>query len=84
MHGRPYNISYPTKNEDFVVLTTFGRQKNRQVLYASNCIYLNTQTTVITRKLWSKKWSFRLNIKYANEHETSQLCSVNRPISFNK
>ena len=36
--------------------------------------------TVITRKLWSSKMTFR--IKFNND-ETQQLCSVKRPILQN-
>ena len=50
---------------------------NEEKIFFSNL----ERVTVITRKLWNKKTTFRLNydFKKSNELGTQQLCSVNRP-----
>ncbi len=45
-----------------------------------------TAHTVIARKLWNRKMTFRFKLwlNYSNQHETQQLFCANRPISLNK
>ena len=80
-------------NRTFIIYPICSRKINLLKLNGL-CIYIlilnlsklcpnwNKFDTVIARKLWNRKSTFKLKL-WVNVHKTQQMCSLNRPILLN-